>query len=69
MRVLPCKSGGQKCGGQPALLTKAGEIYTIGQMVDRSIKYVCARCGLPSRLTADEYHLLPEVPDPPPDAR
>ena len=59
-RVLPCLAA---CHGLPALTTKTGGFHTLGQMMTPDITYICARCGRPSRLTADHFHSLPSDPN------
>lgn len=61
MKILPCKGG---CLGLPALLTKSGELQTIGTVHDPVISYHCARCGKLSKIASYDVALLPDTPDP-----
>lgn len=56
MKAIPC----QNCSGAPALLPN-GSVYLMGISPPSSgARFVCFRCKLPSRITAVEWHRLPE---------
>lgn len=58
MKILPCKTN--SCRGQPAMATKT-IFQSAGQMLDPTMKYLCARCGRIQTITSMEFARLPEM--------